>query len=569
MKYTNFYTIKELNYKEIEANLINENLSSELRAAIKTLIADHKAIIECKKALIKEQMDHAGALFTLFTEPISQESSKNNSSENEQNNLPQILPINSEEETKNPSEPNNKGKLKKGKKKLPLGNIIHHSLTEEDKSCPSCGHKMHKQRSITKTHVLSLPMLSTETNVFESCRCLSCGVQQTAQGLQDLKNQCIGRYHFSAVSSLAALRYQYGMASYRIEQMSDVTKIKISDSTQWFVFEEAASQIRSFITFLEKKVANAPVQHVDDTHNVVLSLVKDIESEQEHARLQGKNPKDVRSGIHTTNLTGVFPEGQLVLYKTGLHHSGEILAKILSARTLDEQVIIMADASSSNTSELNLNENEKIKIANCNSHAVRKFKELANSEEDIAKKYFIKDYITSEPLNYFLSRYKIIFENDQKTKNFIPLKRLLFHKEHSLPLMLEMKLKAHNTILKKEFEPNSDMGAVYKYFLNHFPKLCAFCHIENAPVCNNLSERMLKSIIRHRKNSLFFKTQIGACVADILTSILFTAKANDINSVDYLRDMLTYKSLWKKNPDDWLPWNYLNTVNKIKTIHSL
>ena len=75
---------------------------------------------------------------------------------------------------------------------------------------------------------------------------------------------------------------------------------------------------------------------------------------------------------------------------------------------------------------------------------------------------------------------------------------------------------------------------------------------------------MLKSIILHRKNSLFFKTQIGAAVADILTTILFTAKSNGINSVDYLRDLLLHQDHWKQNQKEWLPWNYLETINKLK-----
>ncbi len=54
----------------------------------------------------------------------------------------------------------------------------------------------------------------------------------TAKGNDNLKNKCIGRYHFSAISALAALRYQCGMASFRMENMSDSTGIKVSDSTQ-------------------------------------------------------------------------------------------------------------------------------------------------------------------------------------------------------------------------------------------------------------------------------------------------------------------------------------------------
>ena len=130
--------------------------------------------------------------------------------------------------------------------------------------------------------------------------------------------------------------------------------------------------------------------------------------------------------------------------------------------------------------------------------------------------------------------------------------------------MLEMKARVDEALLKKIFEKNDEVGKIYNYFYNHFEKFLAFCRFEGAPICNNLAERMLKSIILHRKNSLFFKTQIGAAVADILTTILFTAKSNDINSVDYLRNLLLHQDNWKQNPKAWLPWNYTDTINKIK-----
>ena len=561
MRYTSFYTIRELDYNTIESRLLNENISFDLKSDIQKLIEDHKAMVECRKRIIEDQTCHASALFHLFEDPILASNAECNSIDNNQNNSPKNEL--GESENKNGySKP--KEKRKGGKNKLPLGNIIAHTLSAEEKVCPCCKNKMHKQRPKTRTYVLALPMLSTETHVSESYRCLSCDVQETANKRNDIANECIGRYHFSAVSSLATLRYQCGMASYRIENMSDALGIKVADSTQWYLFENTASIVQPFVCYLEKEVANAPKQHVDDTHNIILDLVKGIEEEQEQALQQGKNPQKVRSGIHTTNLTGVFPEGQIVLYKTGLHHAGEILAQILSKRTIDEQIIIMADAASANISKINLQENENIKIANCNSHTVRKFKDLADKETETARKNRIKNHETSEYLNYFLFRYKTIFKNENLTKNMTPKERLYFHQNNSLPLMLEMKNKIEQDIHNKIFEPNDEIGKVYKYFSNHFIKLCAFCYVEGAPVCNNLSERMLKSIIRHRKNSLFFKTQIGATVADILTSILFTAKENNLNSVEYLRDLLIYQNLWNQNPKDWLPWNYLKTINKIK-----
>jgi hypothetical protein len=564
MRYTTFYTIKELDYKTIESRLLDEKISSELKNQILLLIEDHKAMIECRKKIIEDQNYYTSALFQFFEDPIIFQNENNDATNHEQDNFSQ--PQSDEENKNSPLNPNDKARKNGGKKKLPLGNIINHTLSSENKICPCCKSKMHKQRSKARTYVLSLPMLSTQTHISESYRCLSCDVQETANGDVKIANECIGRYHFSAVSSLATLRYQCGMASYRMENMSDAIGIKVSDSTQWYLFENAASLIQPFVCYLEKEVANAPTQHVDDTHNIILNIVKDIEAEQENALLKGENPNKIRSGIHTTNLTGVFPEGKIILYKTGLHHSGEILAQTLSKRTIAEQIIVMADAASANTSKINFHENENLKIANCNSHAVRKFKDLADKEAKIAQNSRIKNHQTSEYLNYFLFRYKTIFKNETSAKYKTPKKRLHFHQNHSLPLMLEMKQRAELDIENKVFEPNNDVGKIYQYFLNHFNKLSAFCHIEGAPVCNNLAERMLKSIILHRKNSLFFKSQLGATVADILTSILFTAKENDLNSVEYLRDLLIHQDLWKINPKNWLPWNYLNTIASIKKL---
>lgn len=554
MRKTSFYTIKPLDYTTIEKNLLESNLSASAIQAMKVLLDDHRTLTTTQKRITQEQTAEATAFFKLFEDPILKEQGIQ-------------IPIEIEED---PQEIDNSSSQKEEKpkkiikRKKSSDKIVLHNLSNGDKECPSCGNKMHMQRSKTKTYILALPMLTTETHISESCRCLSCDTQNTAVRQDNLEKESIGNFHFSAISSLATLRYQCGMASYRLENMSDAFGVKIPDSTQWFLFESAAPLVQPFVTFLEKEAANSPVQHTDDTHNIVLSIVKKIEQEQQQAFLKGKNPNSVRSGIHTTNITGVFPQGQIVVYKTGLHHSGEILAQMLSQRTIEEQLIIMADAASTNTSKINLKENKQFKMANCNSHAVRKFKDIASEEEKIAQDAFVQDFKISEPLNYFLFRYKTIFENEQKTKTMTPSERLLFHETHSLFLMNEMKNKAENIIANKVFEPNSKTAGAFKYFLNHFPKFIGFCSFENAPVCNNLSERMLKCIIRHRKNSLFFKTQIGANVADIFTSILFTAKANNINSTHYLRDLFLYQNFWKENPSDWLPWNYLATIEKIK-----
>ena len=190
MRYTTFYTIKELDYKTIESRLLNEKISSELKNEILHLIADHKAMIECRKKIIEDQNFYASALFQLFAEPVvAAQSEENNPTDNDQSKLSHSQ----SDENNSPLDPKDKKRKNGGKKKLPLGNIINHTLSEENKMCPFCKEKMHKQRSKAKTYVLSLPMLSTETHISDSYRCLSCDVQETADNNSNIANECIGR----------------------------------------------------------------------------------------------------------------------------------------------------------------------------------------------------------------------------------------------------------------------------------------------------------------------------------------------------------------------------------------
>ena len=62
-----------------------------------------------------------------------------------------------------------------------------------------------------------------------------------------------------------------------------------------------------------------------------------------------------------------------------------------------------------------------------------------------------------------------------------------------------------------------------------------------------------------RKNSLFFKTEHGAAVGDILASLIQTCRLNGVNAWDYLARIIRNKSDARRNPHRYLPWNYLES----------
>jgi len=96
-----------------------------------------------------------------------------------------------------------------------------------------------------------------------------------------------------------------------------------------------------------------------------------------------------------------------------------------------------------------------------------------------------------------------------------------------------------------------------------FLLLTQFLRIPGAPLDNNILERILKTIIRVRKNSLFYRTEHGAYIGGMFTSLLQTCQMNGVNPFNYLLSLATNSSALFKSPQDWLPWNYQETMERL------
>lgn len=95
--------------------------------------------------------------------------------------------------------------------------------------------------------------------------------------------------------------------------------------------------------------------------------------------------------------------------------------------------------------------------------------------------------------------------------------------------------------------------------LKHWPELTLFLSVPGAPLDNNTAERALKRVILHRKNALFYRSQFGAYIGDMYTSLIHTCSLMKINPFDYLVALQKYSSEVFKNPSRWMPWNFEDT----------
>ena len=81
-------------------------------------------------------------------------------------------------------------------------------------------------------------------------------------------------------------------------------------------------------------------------------------------------------------------------------------------------------------------------------------------------------------------------------------------------------------------------------------------------VHNNICEQALKKAIRHRRNSLFYKTRHGAHVGDLFMSLIHTCELCGTNPFDYLTELERHADRASVNPQNWMPWNYRETLER-------
>jgi transposase len=138
--------------------------------------------------------------------------------------------------------------------------------------------------------------------------------------------------------------------------------------------------------------------------------------------------------------------------------------------------------------------------------------------------------------------------------------RLAVHQRDSAPVMAELQRWLRAELDEKRVEPNSGLGDAFDYLLKRWDKLTLFLRVPGAPVDNNICERALKMAIRHRNNSLFYRSQRGARVGDIYMALIYTAELHGENPFEYLVALFVHSADVAADPTAWLPWTFRATL---------
>jgi len=411
---------------------------------------------------------------------------------------------------------------------------VDHPTLKPGDPCPVCpkGKVYATRRPAVVVRVGGKPPLQATVLELQKLRCNLCGKVFTA----DLPEGCADeKYDASAGSIVALLKYGGGFPFHRLEKMQENFEVPLPASTQWRIVEKKADRIYPVYDELIRQAAQGDIVHNDDT------VVKIIELIKENKNIEQQEPgRKHRTGMFTTGILSIQGNRKIALFHTGRKHAGENMNDVLRKRDTDRSPPIqMCDALSRNVPEA-----FEVILANCLAHARRKFVDVAE--------------VFPEECRFVLDILKDVYRNDAEAKRqqMSDAQRLELHQSKSGPLMDKLKDWLKAQIQEKKVEQNSSMGQAFSYMLNHWEPLTLFLRVPGAPLDNNICERALKQAIRHRKNSLFFKTLHGAYIGDLFMSIIYTCNLAGVNAFEYLNALEDHSAELFKHPERWLPWNY-------------
>jgi transposase len=399
----------------------------------------------------------------------------------------------------------------------------HEGLKAGDDCPASCGGRLYDLKEPTALmQFTGQPLITATKFEREALRCAKCQQRYVAP-LPDGVNE--ERYDATCDATIALMRYGGGLPWHRQAGLQAMGGMPLGEATMWDRCEATADAAMGIFLSLMRLAASGEVIHTDDTWVRILSCLKEDKEEKGRA----------------TNTSGIVVKvggRKIALYLSGRRHAGENLAELLTKREKGlAPPIQMSDALAANTSV-----EKNVISAYCLAHARRKVFELR--EDYPAECAVVLDAVGK------------VYGYEAETAGMDGERRLTYHQEKSGLVMKELKQWIEAQFSDRKVEPNSNLGKALQYWLSHWRELTVWLREPGTPLDNNESERALKQFILMRKNSMFFKTEHGAAVGDVLASLIRTCRLNGVNAWDYLVTIIRNRKDARSNPDLYLPWNY-------------
>lgn len=410
--------------------------------------------------------------------------------------------------------------------------VAHPRLRPGDR-CPGhgCGGHLFDTREPSRfLRFTGEPLVGATRYQQQVLRCSACQQRYRAPLPEGIPAE---KYDPSADVAIVMAKYAAGIPFYRLARMQEAYGVPLPESTQWERCEAVADALLPVLLHLRRLAACAEVLVSDDTRVQILSCAQENRQRSE----------DQRQGLHTTGMVAsAEPSPVVILYQSGRRHAGENVGALWQTRPQGlGPPLQVGDALAANWSH-----RLPVIAVKCLAHLRRQF-------TDIEALFPAECRRVREAL-------ALVYRREAETRDMRPDQRLAHHQRHSAPVMEELRRWMEEQWAQRRVEPNSALGKAFRYFQRHWEGLTTFLRDGRAPLDSNAVERSLKRVVLHRKNALFFRTEHGAAVGDMLMSVIETCRVNGLGAADYLTRIVRNAVAVRQQPERWLPWNYASTT---------
>lgn len=403
---------------------------------------------------------------------------------------------------------------------LPREDIIH-DIPEAEKTCPHDGSELtvigsedHEQLEIIPAKI----KVVRHKRLTYACPCCDKHIVTAGKPKQPIEKSIASP---SLLAYIAVQKYADALPLYRQSEMFKRIGIALdrTNMANWMI--KCGELVQPVINLLIDHLHQQPYIHMDETTLQVLE----------------EPGKPAQSKSYMWVMTSTGPQAACVFYYSD-NQGQKVPLALLSA----DNTAIMVDGYE--WYQKACDEHDITRLG-CWAHARRKFKEA--QEQQTKGKVGKAD----QALAYIQKLYAI----EKKIKDEPPDKRYQIRQEQALPILDKLKKWMEKSLLT--VAPKTKIGIALVYLNNQWDRLVAYLEDGSYPIDNNAAERAIRPFAIGRKNWMFSKSQAGAKASANLYSLIETAKANGLNTYDYLQ------YLFKELPnvqsveqiEAMLPWN--------------
>lgn len=404
----------------------------------------------------------------------------------------------------------------------------------DNKTCPECGGELHLIKIEQHRELVYIPSsYKLVIHEYPQYGCRTCEKENggnvygaSKQGFLFPKSPTSA----SVVAHLMTDKYMLGLPLNRSIELMHSQGIRFRDQTcaKWMI-DASEQYLTKIYDKMHEYLIKEDILNADETFYNIFTGKKDAPAKK----------KKMKKTYIWMFRTGITAKNPIIMYHYGGGRRGEIATDFLDGFN----GFLHCD----NYSGYNGVEGA-VRVL-CNVHARRYAADL-----------YREGYKKNPVVLNVLEIYREIFHRDEviRTELGDNYEQIKVERETHLRGLFNI-LFAYLEVSQEFVMKNSDLYKAVNYILKAKEGLTNFFEDGRLELSNNLSERSLKIVINNRKSSLFFASEKGATGSCIITSVVQTAKANQLKVEEYITYILKYLSSHLNPTDDevkkLMPWS--------------